>query len=85
MIPQLTAGLKAMLVNPAVCNLFNNASMSQNPAIIGAIGQLLSGMQGGAGAGMTGEQPSAAGTGANQPQNPENPPSNTDQKQPPSD
>ncbi|TMW41334.1 hypothetical protein DOY81_013585, partial [Sarcophaga bullata] len=113
MIPQLTAGLNAMLSNPAIRNLFSNAdldleslqSMSQNPAVMGAIGQLLSGMQGGAGAGMTGEQPdilpmpndmlqlfqgfaqqlsSAAGTGANQPQNPENPPSNTDQKQPPS-
>lgn len=57
MIPQLTDGLNAMLSNPAIRNLFSTAdidleslqSMSQNPAVMNAIGQLFSGMQGGGG------------------------------------
>ncbi|XP_065356589.1 small glutamine-rich tetratricopeptide repeat-containing protein beta [Calliphora vicina] len=110
MIPQLTEGLNAMLTNPAIRNLFSTAdidleslqSMSQNPAVMNAIGQMFSGMQGGGGGmpdggavppmpndmlqlfqGFAQQLSSASSAGANQPDtNP--PPSNPDQKQPPS-
>lgn len=56
-LPQLTEGLNAMLSNPAIRNIFSTAdidletlqAMSQNPAVMGAVGQLFAGMQGGGG------------------------------------
>lgn len=112
MIPQLTEGLNAMLSNPAIRNLFSTAdidleslqSMSQNPAVMNAIGQLFSGMQGGGGGAMPGgtippmsndmmqlfqgfaQQLTNAAASANQTGNTGNnqPPSNPDQRQPPS-
>ncbi|KAI8125947.1 hypothetical protein FF38_08887 [Lucilia cuprina] len=108
MIPQLTEGLNAMLTNPAIRNLFSTAdidleslqSMSQNPAVMNAIGQMFAGMQGGGGGSDTTIPPmpndmlqlfqgfaqqltNASATG-NQGNNSNQPPSNTDQKQPPS-
>jgi len=56
-IPQLTEGLNTMLSNPAIRNLFSSAeidldqlqTMSQNPMIMNAIGQMFTGIQGGGG------------------------------------
>ncbi|GBP06027.1 hypothetical protein EVAR_73467_1 [Eumeta japonica] len=60
MIPQITEGLNAMLSNPAIHNMFSNSdidlstlqAMSENQAIMGAIGQFFAGLRGGGGGGM---------------------------------
>lgn len=70
MIPQLTEGLNAMLSNPSIRNMFSNAeidldslqTMSQNPMVMNAIGQLFTGMQGGGA--VPGGMPGAGGTNA---------------------
>ncbi|XP_005182802.1 small glutamine-rich tetratricopeptide repeat-containing protein beta [Musca domestica] len=60
-IPNLQEGLNAMISNPAIRNLFSSAeidleqlqSMTQNPMVMNTIGQLFSGLQGGAGGGAS--------------------------------